>query len=453
MILDVWMESCDIPVGRLVRSADKSLTFTYDKHTPDHGRLSIAMPVREEPYTDATCLAFFGNLLFEGRELDRLVAVHGMDRDDIGGLLYHLGADCPGAVSVTPQGTGPGKRPGIFPDDYEELSQEKLAKIVQTLHFKGQLPDGSQDPSPVAGVQPKIAVVHVDGKFYLPIEGSRTPTTHILKVAPAKDPKLTHYENILLSLARELGISTTMSERIVFEDEETCSDIETILSTRFDRRIQQVHGITEIRRIHSEDFCQALGLSSELKYERNAVLDERKFCLSAVGGLMNKLSSPAAAKLEFLRHLVFNLLVGNTDNHAKNAAILYDRKAGSLAPLYDVVPVSIDTKVTHELSLLIGNARYAEDITSEAFMVAAQDLGFRGAKLPAKFLKLISEISHEAPSFIQDQGQKVLADAIAAQIEVVCSATGWDAPENTRDFHPRQSRDEDPEVFGWPGLG
>lgn len=66
-------------------------------------------------------------------------AVYTIDRNDVAELLYHLGADCPGAISVTPEGTGPGKRPGIFPDDYQEIPEERMTQIVAALHFNGRL--------------------------------------------------------------------------------------------------------------------------------------------------------------------------------------------------------------------------------------------------------------------------------------------------------------------------
>ncbi len=302
MILDVWVESCDAPIGQLIRGQGKSMTFKYAENTPPNGRLSMAMPIVDIEYTDVACRAFFGNLLFEGQELDRVVAVHNVDRDDVAGLLYHLGIDCPGAVSITPQGAGPGKRPGQFPQDYEEITEERLTAMVASLHFKGRLPDGSRDPSPVAGVQPKIAVTYIDDKFYLPLKDSRAPTTHILKVSPKDDTQITKHEAAILSIARQVGIDTTECARMVFKDEETCADIETILSTRFDRTIKTIDENIEIRRIHSEDFCQALGLPRDLKYERNSVDPSRKFSMairllaSSTDVHPSTASSPAASR-------------------------------------------------------------------------------------------------------------------------------------------------------------
>jgi serine/threonine-protein kinase HipA len=86
MKLYVGLESIELPIGTLERKADKSLFFSYSASS-EEGRLSLSMPVREEPYTDADCSAFFGNLLFEGAELERVRDAHRLDRDDIGGTV------------------------------------------------------------------------------------------------------------------------------------------------------------------------------------------------------------------------------------------------------------------------------------------------------------------------------------------------------------------------------
>jgi len=412
----------------------------------------MAMPIVDIEYTDVACIAFFGNLLFEGQELDRVVAVHNVDRDDVAGLLYHLGIDCPGAVSITPQGAGPGKRPGQFPQDYEEITEERLTAMVASLHFKGRLPDGSRDPSPVAGVQPKIAVTYIDDKFYLPLKDSRAPTTHILKVSPKDDTQITKHEAAILSIARQVGIDTTECTRMVFKDEETCADIETILSTRFDRTIKTIDGNIEIRRIHSEDFCQALGLPRNLKYERNSVDPSRKFSMAAVGKLSSATSKPIAFKMEFLRHILFNLIVGNTDNHAKNAAIIYNGVSGDLAPLYDVVPVFVDTKVTHEFSINIGDAKFAEDLNSAEIQTALRQLGFKAKGLTNEMRKLVEKIVSQSIGILLEEDTKIMADAMAAQIHVIHMATGWPDVAKPRDFYPRQERDQNPETHGWPTM-
>ena len=48
--------------------------------------------------------------------------------------------------------------------------------------------------------------------------------------------------------------------------------------------------------------------------------------------------APAATLRELFRRLVFNVLVGNTDDHARNHAALWDGRQLELSPAYDLCP-------------------------------------------------------------------------------------------------------------------
>jgi len=434
MKLSVWLENAQQPVGTLERAPDKSLRFTYSPNAAYP--ISLSMPVREEPYSDAACLGYFGNLLFEGEELERVVAAHGVDRDDIGNLLYHLGADCPGAVSVTPEGTGPGKRPGRFPDDYEEISRDQMTTIVGSLHRHGRLPDTNRDPSPLAGVQPKMAVVFRNGTFYQPRDGSRAPTTHILKVSPAKDLFQSRYEATLLGFATKIGLATADTEFCSFAV--GSNDVGAILSTRFDRTIED----TQISRVHSEDFCQALGLPGHLKYERKAVGQDRRFSAAAVGRLAASMAVPAQFQMAFLSQTLFNLAVGNTDNHAKNHSILYRGTHGELAPLYDAVPITIDPNWTHHLAFNIGSASWSEDVTVPALEEFMRHLGLVRPTFGPKWRDLLCRIGKEGVAYFRAEGGKHLADGIGAQMDVLQQATGLNLSLPELDYFPRPVRDQ-----------
>lgn len=313
---------------------------------------------------------YFGNLLFEGNELERVRSAHGLDRGDVAGLLFHLGADCPGAISVTPSGTGPGKRPGIFPEDYVEIDSLKLAEIVKSLHYSGKLPQNIKDSSPVAGVQPKIALVEYRDRYFVPAQGTRAPTTHILKVSPKDDPSLAKYESALLWLAERVGLK--VADHMACRDHSgpDFKEVPYIVSRRFDRKFQN----DRITRVHTEDFCQALGLDQRLKYEREAENDDRKFCLESVRRIADQTAVPGIFRQNFLRQTLFNHFVGNTDNHGKNASVLYDDTRGVLAPLYDVVPVVMDRTVTHQFAFSLSGANWAEDLTPDHLAQAMKAL-------------------------------------------------------------------------------
>src|SRR5205814_4236640 len=93
--LDVRLDGFAEPAGVLVRNEQAALVFAY---TPtylaraDALPLSLSLPLTDEPYGDIVTRAFFDNLLQE-REgaLGEVMAREGLGRDDIAGLLLHLG--------------------------------------------------------------------------------------------------------------------------------------------------------------------------------------------------------------------------------------------------------------------------------------------------------------------------------------------------------------------------
>lgn len=84
MKMDVWIEGRDAPVGRLERAGDKSLSFTYADDVPAEHEISMSLPIATMPHDDAACRGYFGNLLFEGPQLERVLDGFGIDRGDIG---------------------------------------------------------------------------------------------------------------------------------------------------------------------------------------------------------------------------------------------------------------------------------------------------------------------------------------------------------------------------------
>jgi serine/threonine-protein kinase HipA len=450
MKMDVWIETRETPVGVLSRDDNKALTFTYAEGVSRAHQLSLSLPIRSKPFSDGECRGYFANLLFEGPQLERVLDSFKLDRGDVGALLWHLGADCPGAISVTPEGTGPGKTPGQFPDDYELLTEERLHAIVLSLHLHRRMPDNERDPSPVAGVQGKIAVVEHEGKFYLPGANSRAPTTHILKISPVDDPQITRHEVALLKIAESCGIRVAACRALVFELEGR--NINTILSTRFDREVHAKGSETLITRVHSEDLCQALGLPPTLKYERNSANAENSFSAAAVARIAEQASVPTIFQRDFLQHTIFNLLVGNSDNHGKNASVIHVGGGTALAPLYDVVPVFMDGSVTHQLAFRHGDSEFAEDFTMDNLRQLLADFGFAKPQLE-RSVKQIAALAAAIAVASAEYAAKDLADGLHAQAKVLETALGAEFGLPDRDYFDRISRDDRSEsAGGWGGF-
>lgn len=355
--LAVWMDGFATPAGQLSRSEQGNTSFVYSGDYLDRGGLplSLSLPLADGAFDDVATRAFFANLLPENAQLQRILDRGGLQRDDIVGLLHHLGADCAGAVSCLPLGAPPAKVPGVLAADYEPLGDAAAIRIVRSLAEARRLPAEVDAPSPVAGVQSKIALtVLPDGRFGLPRAGLHVPTTHILKVPERRRGKDARLEESAALLAAAVGLDVSIPQAV------KVGDYEALLIERFDRRVAD--GV--VSRIHQEDFAQALGFSPELKYQRRGV-EGRRFDVDAALSVLDRTRDPQAARLAFVRATLFNLCIGNTDNHAKNHALLYDAGgAPRLAPLYDMMPIRLDRDFTHQLSFDLGEAEYFDAMTA-----------------------------------------------------------------------------------------
>jgi serine/threonine-protein kinase HipA len=428
--LDVWLEACPSPVGALFVDSEGAIGFRYAEAYLDRREappLSLALPVREQPYGDVQCRAFFDNLLPENDLLSQVMDREGIGRDDLVGLLHHLGADCPGSVSCLPAGSPPVKTPGDLTRDYDALADADLVEIVRRLADREPLPANVRDPSPVAGVRRKIALTLLpDGRFALPREGVHAPTTHILKAPGRGRGREALLEEVCAFLADGCGLTVSRPEHRLF------GDADALLITRFDRTIGPA-GM--IHRLHQEDFAQALGLPARLKYQRNGA-PGRMFDAEAIAGLLARTREPARARDAFLAMTMVNLLIGNTDNHAKNHALLYDQgPTPVLAPFYDLTPVMLDASVTHQLAFDIGAAQHAENLRRtdlEAFLATfgltaagrRRFLDERVAGLVEAMEALTAELA----------GVKDLDDLIGRETEQLVDAIGLKLAIRSRDF-------------------
>jgi serine/threonine-protein kinase HipA len=143
-----------------------------------------------------------------------------------------------------------------------------------------------------------------------------------------------------------------------------------------------------IRRLHQEDFCQALGLPAEKKYQQEGGPTVAQ-CAQLI---RNATSVPAQELPRFMRALAFNWIVGNCDAHGKNYSLLYDQGAPTLAPLYDIVSTVVYPEITTRLAMSIDGARQLERVTDAAWVKLATDAGYR----PAFVTRIVNELLERA---------------------------------------------------------
>lgn len=435
--LDVRLDGFAAPIGKLTRKESGDVMFCYAvEHLglPNAMPLSLSLPLQEAAYGDVATRTFFSNLMQERNQpLKEVMERYGIESTDLVGLLYHLGADCAGAVSVLQEGSAPTKVPGNLVTDYDILSREDLEALVRALYLRTALPNDLRDPSPLTGMQSKISILMLaDQSFALPKTGTGAPTTHVMKVPDRDHLTDPERESLSLQMSGQCGVLTVPSAKLEF------AGIPVLVTCRFDRSFNDEG---QIIRLHQEDFAQALSLPPSLKYQRNGI-EGRRFNAAAIGKLLNETANPAVARLFMLKLTLFDLLIGNVDGHAKNHALLYSSGTlPDLAPRYDVLPTRLDGKLTEELSYEIGSAKTLQAIDKEQLSVFLSHTGI-SRKVAQKRLvnsalaEIVSVLAVHLGKLTQ-MNQKLFADLIAANMRELLPKLDFPVPQEAlhRDAH------------------
>ncbi|WP_419163006.1 type II toxin-antitoxin system HipA family toxin [Candidatus Palauibacter sp.] len=344
-VLDIWWDGRI--VGQLMQPRPGALEFGYaddwlrDDQAPP---LSVSLPRRAEPFPRRECRPFFAGLLPEESQRDRVARTLGVSSRNDFALLDRLGGDVAGALQLLPAGESAPE-----PDaDYspKPLDEAELIDVLNTLPWRPLLAGAEGLRLSLAGAQSKLPVVIVEDAIALPAPGQ--PTTHILKPAIPDFPHTTENEAFAMRLARAVGLPVAAVEP------RKVGDRTLLLVERYDRSAGP-DGC--VRRIHQEDFCQALAVPPEIKYagEGGPTLGDAFALLRQVA------ARPAVEILKLLDAVVFNLIVGNADAHGKNFSILHDAAGPRLAPLYDLVMTTAYPELASALAMSIGGrARLAE---------------------------------------------------------------------------------------------
>ena len=138
-------------------------------------------------------------------------------------------------------------------------------------------------------------------------------------------------------------------------------DIYFLLIKRFDRKYSNN---LECERILQEDFAQSLGVQARDKYKVTF-----RDCLK----VLNQTAAPANSKLKFVKQVIFNYLIGNTDAHAKNFSVYLTQGGISLTPAYDLLCSSI-YDCDQRIAMKLGKAKYYAEVEAKDWEIFAQDL-------------------------------------------------------------------------------
>ncbi len=382
--LDVYLQQN--LVGQLVQDHHGELNFQYADqwlNQPAAMALSHSLPLRPARYNRKACRAFFGGILPEAGNREIIAKNLGISARNDFAMLELIGGECAGAVTFMPAGQS-------LPDrhyHYRPLSSEALAEMLKKLPQRPLLAGEDGIRLSLAGAQDKIAVHLAGGQISLPLGGA--PSTHILKPAIERFAGIVFNEAWCLQLARALGLHT------VAVTTGRAQEIDYLLIPRYDRAIRSSPpgSREQLARLHQEDFCQALGIVPENKYQ-NEGGPSLKQCFA----LLRELSSAPVVDLQrFLDAVIFNFLVGNHDAHGKNFSLVYGPET-RLAPLYDVLCTVYYPELSRKMAMKLGGEYDSDKISLKHFDQLAEEAALARPIVKRRVAELAEAVLANLPS-------------------------------------------------------
>jgi serine/threonine-protein kinase HipA len=411
--LSIWSNGERVGSWRLPSRG--AMELQYDEawmRSPAGRPLSLSLPFGVE---DATLRGervanYFDNLLPDSEEIRRRLASK-LKVESTGAfdLLEAIGRDCVGAVQLLGEDDAPSGSDRIegTPMDEDEVAQY-LQRVTAPAGLGGAEPDEDDFRLSLAGAQEKTALLWHEGRWLRP--HGATPTTHILKlplglVGNRKVDLNTSVENewLCLNLLRELGLHVPDCAILQFAGQRVLG------VQRFDRALHS-SGRWWLR-LPQEDFCQAVGLPPQRKYEADGGPGVRDLAR------ILRQSQNARADLETVlaAQAVFWMLAA-PDGHAKNFSLqLLAGGRYRLAPLYDVVSIwPVEGPAANQWSwhkakmamALVGKNRHYlfEDVARRHFDSTAVQCGWGPDAAP-----IIDRLVARTPAAIEAVGSQLPA--------------------------------------------
>lgn len=381
-------------VGTLFEGNDL-WSFRYESswmQASDGFDLSPALPRSQALHQDGGSQRpvqwYFDNLLPEETLREAVSQEAQITGDDAFALLEYLGAESAGSLVLLPPG-----QTMLSRGEKRPLSDAQLCRRIHNL-ARATLSHEAPKRMSVAGAQHKLLVIYRDGELFEPVGAE--PSTHILKPNHLSDDYASSVINeyFTMKLAQALlGTVPVVQRRYTPEP--------VYIVERFDRYTDE-QGQTQRR--HIIDACQLLNKPRSFKYKAAT--------LATLADIVACCRNRASTRLRLFAWLVFNVLIGNDDNHLKNLSFVVSSEGIELAPSYDLLSTAsyhtralADERSTWpavDLMIPLPQARRFGEVTRASLLEAGVALGLPQRLSERELTRLTTELAKVIPKYVAD---------------------------------------------------
>lgn len=387
--------------GSLTRK-ETGLSFHYDPQYLNSKKtepLSRHLPLQMPAFENGPSQAFFANLLPEGGIRLQVARQVGVSPDNVFGLLEAIGGDCAGALSCLPEGS-------TLSDSgsYRPVSDAALAEELSNLPAHPLLAGDEGIRLSLAGAQNKLPVYWDNNGYSIP-EGS-SPSTHILKTAIPQLKNSVVNEAFCMNLAAAAGLQVPCAQVVIIANQRVYR------VERYDRKHTADGAVS---RLHQEDFCQALGIPPELKYEKEGGPGFGD-CFQLVEEWSDE---PLLDRQQLLNWALFNFIIGNADAHGKNLSFLYVEGVVRLAPFYDLISTAVYERINNKFAMKMGKQKDPRYLQASDLKQFADQAGIDIRMVKNELQQLVRKVEGAYPALSDEYSSISGSDAILDDIQRV----------------------------------
>lgn len=264
--------------------------------------------------------------------LNRLLGTAGRDADtavlDELSYLLQSGSDRIGALDFQPSASEYIPREGGNATLADLL--QSAERVERGLPLTPALAQAIQHGTSIGGARPK-ATLDGDGRKWIAKFSASTDVQPVVKM-----------EFIAMRLAALAGVDVA-PVRLV-----KAAGKDVLLVERFDRMLQADGGWRRRAQVSALTLLELDEMmAAYASYEALAEIVRHRFV------------EPRATLRELFARLVFNILCGNTDDHARNHAAFWDGQSLALTPAYDLCPQSRAGQEATQAMKILGDNRYS----------------------------------------------------------------------------------------------